>query len=113
MTVSLKNTSGRLKVIVLAHETFCAARGQCGCDVPAARGARRMPRSLTLATGVTATGLDEAVLALPEVRRALQRGELAAERAVPAPPRTPPQRDSAVVAESPSISQPKKKRGSR
>ncbi len=113
MTVSLKNTSGRLKVIVLAHETYCAARGQCGCDVPAGRGARRTPRSLTLATGVTAPGLDEAVLTLPEVRRALQRGELAVEREVPAPPRTPPQPDSAVASESASISQPKKKRGSR
>gem|GEM_PF-1225913 len=113
MTVSLKNTSGRLKVIVLAHETFCAARGQCGCDVPAGRGARRTPRSLTLATGVTAAGLDEAVLTLAEVRRALQRGELGVAREVPAPPRTPPQLDSAVVLESPTISHPKKKRGSR
>ncbi len=113
MTVSLKNKSGRLQVFVLAHETYCAARGECSCDVTRGRGARRTARSLTLPTGVTLDGLDDAVLTVPQVRRAVQRGELGAERAVSAPPRTTPKPDPAVDAESPSISQPRKKRGSR
>ncbi len=113
MTVSLKNKSGRLQVFVLAHETYCAARGECSCEVTPGRGARRTARSLTLPTGVTLDSLDDAVLTVPEVRRAVQRGELGAERAVSAPPRPKAEPDSAVAAESPCISQPKKKRGSR
>jgi hypothetical protein len=119
VTVSLKNTSGRLQVFVLAHETYCAARGECACEVTKGRGSRRIPHSLTLATGVTSGGLHDAVLAVPEVRRAIQRGELRAARDVLAQPRTPGEPDSpvaavaAVATESPSTPQPKKKRGSR
>ncbi len=119
MTVSLKNTSGRLQVFVLAHETCCAARGECGCSVTQGRSARRIPGSLTLATGVTSAGLHDAVLALPEVRRAIQRGELSVGRDTPVQPRSPVEPDSPVAAiavaasGSPGAPQPKKKRGSR
>ncbi len=66
MTVSLTNTSNRCQVFVLAHETYCKAVGECACDVEQGRSARRTPRSLTLASGVTSTELDDALLSVPD-----------------------------------------------
>ena len=111
--VSLKNRSGRMQIFVLAHESYCAARGECACSQPTARGARRVPRSLTLAAGATSPEVPDAVLAVPAVGQAVRRGELIVQRPIPvAPPAAPrvavtPQRDP------PSRVQPKKKRGSR
>jgi hypothetical protein len=82
VTVSLTNTSGRCQVFVLAHETYCRARGACACDEGLRRGAKRTPTSLTLASGVTSPELDDAVLAVPEVVRAARRGELTVKRHV-------------------------------
>lgn len=79
MTVSLTNTSRRCLVFVLAHDVFCVANGRCRC----APGARPVPTSLTLAAGVTIDGLDEAVLAIPTVIRAIRDGALAANRGAP------------------------------
>lgn len=76
MTVSLTNTSGRCLVFVLAHDVFCVANGRCRC----APGNRPIPTSLTIAAGVTIDGLDEAVLAIPAVIRAIRDGALAANR---------------------------------
>ena len=86
MTVSLTNTSRRCLVFVLAHETYCQALGECRCDVEQGRRARRMARSLTLASGVTSPGLDDAVLTIPEVVRAVKRGDLSVKRHVPERP---------------------------
>ena len=83
MTVSLTNTSGRCLVFVLAHETFCKALGECRCDIEQGRRARRTARSLTLASGVTSPTLDDAVLTIPEVVRAVKRGDLSVKRHVP------------------------------
>lgn len=83
MTLSLTNTSGRCVVFVLAHETYCKALGECRCDVEQGRRARRTPRSLTLASGVTSPALDDAVLAVPDVVRAAKRGDLRVKRHVP------------------------------
>ena len=111
MTVILKNTSGRLQTFVLAHETYCRALGECACEVTTGRAGRRTPRSLTLATGVASPELPEAVLALPEVRRALAEGAVSARRVTPPPPevREPPSRR----VNRPTAPHPKKKRGSR
>lgn len=79
MTVSLTNTSRRCMVFVLAHDVFCVENGRCRC----APGVRPLPSSLTLATGVTVGGLDDAVLAVPEVIRAVRDGALAANRGAP------------------------------
>lgn len=87
MTVSLINTSGRCQVVVLAHETYCNARGACACDVSTGRNARRMPTSLTLASGVTSPEVHDAVLAVPDVVRAVKRGEVSVKRHVPEPSR--------------------------
>ena len=76
MSISLTNTSRRCLVFVLAHDVFCVANGRCRC----APGARTVPTSLTIAAGVTIDGLDEAVLVVPAVIRAIRDGALAANR---------------------------------
>ena len=86
MTVSLTNTSGRCLVFVLAHETYCHALGDCRCDIEQGRRARRTAKSLTLASGVTSPTLDDAVLTIPEVVRAVKRGDLSVKRHVPERP---------------------------
>lgn len=86
MTVSLTNTSGRCLVFVLAHETYCQALGECRCEVEQGRRARRTATSLTLASGVTSPALDDAVLTIPDVVRAVKRGDLAVKRHVPERP---------------------------
>ena len=95
MTVSLTNTSGRCLVFVLAHETYCQALGDCRCEVEQGRRARRTAKSLTLASGLTSPALDDAVLTIPEVVRAVKRGDLSVKRHVPELPKP------AVVATSP------------
>lgn len=87
MTVSLTNTSGRCLIFVLAHEMYCEALGECRCDVEAGRRARRIAKSLTLASGVTSTALDDAVLTLSDVVRAVKCGDLSVKRHVPELPR--------------------------
>lgn len=76
MTVSLTNTSRRCMVFVLAHDVFCVANSRCRC----APGNRPVPTSLTIAAGVTIDGLDEAVLVVSAVIRAVRDGALAANR---------------------------------
>jgi hypothetical protein len=78
MTVSLTNTSLRCQVFVLAHEVFCAACGRCACRT----GARRVASSLTIASGMTVGALSDAVLAVPEVSRAIRSGALLVKRGV-------------------------------
>ena len=95
MTVSLTNTSGRCLVFVLAHEAYCQALGECRCEIEHGRRARRMARSLTLASEVTSPALDDAVLTIPEVVRAVKRGDLSVKRHVPELPKP------AVVATRP------------
>lgn len=79
MTVYLTNTSRRCLVFVLAHDVFCVANGRCRC----APGNRPVPTSLTIAAGVTIDGLDEAVLAIPAVIRAIRDVALSANRGPP------------------------------
>jgi hypothetical protein len=86
VTVSLTNTSRRCLVFVLAHETYCQALGECRCYVEEGRRARRTAKSLTLASDVTSPALDDAVLTIPEVVRAVKRGDLTVKRNVPERP---------------------------
>lgn len=116
MTVSLTNTSNRCQVFVLAHETYCKALGECACEVEQGRAPRRTPRSLTLTTGVTSPALDDAVLAVPDVVRAVRSGELAVKRHVaepsrPALPMTPTPTSAPEASRPPDVSRAKKKRG--
>ena len=87
MTITLTNTSGRLKTFTLPHESYCKARGRCSCTKTSGRDARRVPSSLTLAADARLEGLDEGVLSVPEIERALRAGDLRVERKPPPPVR--------------------------
>jgi hypothetical protein len=75
VSISVTNTSRRCQVFVLAHEVYCAALGRCACRT----GTRRVPSSLTIASGVTVS-VDDAVLAVPELVRAVREGLLSVKR---------------------------------
>ena len=99
MTVSLTNTSGRCQVFVLAHETYCQALRECRCAHEPGRAARRVPGSLTLAAGATTNPQEDAVLSIPEVERAIRRGELSVRQHRVAPAR--PARSKATTLPAP------------
>ena len=91
MTLTLINRSGRCLGLNLPHARVCTA-GACGCTLTADRPPRRICRSLTLPAGHAATGLPEAVLAAPEVRAAVARGELEVRRREPKLPAPEPRK---------------------
>lgn len=111
MTVSLTNTSGRCQVFVLAHETYCQALRECRCAREPGRAARRIPGSLTLAAGATTNPQEDAVLAIPEVDRALRRGELTVRQHRAAPARPP--RSKGTTLELPAGLRPPAGAGSK
>jgi hypothetical protein len=76
MSVSISNRSGRCQVFVLPHEVVCTSLGRCLCVPPERRSGRPVAASLTLATGMSATGLPEAVLRAPDVAKAISRSEV-------------------------------------
>lgn len=76
MTVTLTNTSRRLKVVTLTHTTYCEVCGECSCTITPGRTPRRLAASITLLGGNTSAELDDAVLHLPDVMRAVRAGEL-------------------------------------
>ena len=91
MAVTIRNMERRMKVINLPHESYCKSAGQCSCDKQTVTvvvqdprtGERnlvsrdkRIPSSLTLLSQETRKDLPEAVLEVPEVKRALRAGRL-------------------------------------
>ena len=93
MTVTLINTTRRMKVINLPHASYCEALGTCACT--AGRGDRLTASSLTLCAGSTTLGLHEAVLQLPDVARDIRAGELRVRRDVSPPqPKSRPRKAS-------------------
>jgi len=80
VTITLINTTRRMQVINLPHDFYCATAGTCVCAQEAGRGGRRIPSSLTLPAGSVTTGLDEALLHVPEIIRGLSTGELRVRR---------------------------------
>lgn len=92
MTITLINTTKRMKVINLPHDIYCAAAGKCACTAAAGRDGRRIGSSLTLPAGSITPGLDEAVLLEPEVARDVRAGELRVRREAPVPKNTNPSR---------------------
>lgn len=80
MSVTLTNALRRLVTFLLPHESYCVARGACACSLQPGRGGRRLPSSLTLATGVTLEDVPEAVLSVPAVAAAIRRGDVILKR---------------------------------
>jgi len=96
MTLTLTNTSTRMQVFNLPHESYCAALGRCACrtaeaprsaplavrELPGQPVRTRRPAcaSLTLPARQSATGLPDAVLAAPDVARAVRSGLVAVRR---------------------------------
>jgi len=85
VTITLINTTRRMKVINLPHDIYCAAAGKCACTPASGRAGRRIASSLTLPAGTATSGIDEAVLLVPEVARDVRAGDLRVRREVPAP----------------------------
>jgi hypothetical protein len=85
-TLTLTNTSGRMRTFVLEHDAVC--QGGCACEQ--SRDAR-VPQTLTLAAGARVAGLARVVLTVPAVLSAVRRGELVVvEDAAPSSPPPPP-----------------------
>ena len=100
MSVSISNTSGRCMVFVLPHDPVCAALGRCQCEAAVRRQERPVAPSLTLATGMTATGLPDAFLEAPDVARAVRRGDVRIDREVETATESP---EPAEAAEKPRV----------
>jgi len=119
MAIALKNMERRMQVFNLRHDIYCDVAGTCGCTDqtvttveespmtgerrPRSR-KRKVPTSLTLLALEKCEGLHEAVLRVPEIRRAVDSGTLrvltmAAPTTTPAvetkppTPETKPRRD--------------------
>ena len=91
MPIALKNMERRMQVFNLRHDIYCDAAGTCGCSEqtvttveespmtgerrPRSR-KRKVPTSLTLLALEKSEGLHEAILRVPEVRRAVDSGTL-------------------------------------
>jgi hypothetical protein len=82
MNTTLTNASRRIAVINLIHDVYCEAKGSCVCTL---QGGKRHARAVTIPAGESVAGLDEAVLALPDVIRAVRAGELCVRRQAPPP----------------------------
>ena len=82
MSITLINASRRIAIINLAHDTYCKSLGSCVCSV---QGPRRHARAVTIPAGESVADLDEAVLTLPDVIRAIRAGELRVRRQPPPP----------------------------
>ena len=80
MTVNLVNKTRRMKVFNLPHEIFCKSLGKCQCK----RSSKHpIPMSLTIPAGQSIDGLAEPVVQIPEIARAVKRGELEVKEVKP------------------------------
>lgn len=82
MTITLINATRRITVINLIHDVYCEAKGTCVCGL---QGGKRHARAVTIPAGESVADLDEAVLTLPDVIRAIRAGELRVRRQPPPP----------------------------
>jgi len=77
MTISLINATRRIKIYNLPHQIYCRALGHCACMTS---GDRMLSSSLTILAGATVTGIEEAVLHIPEVKRDIRKSLLRVRR---------------------------------
>ena len=83
MSVTIVNNTRRMKVFNLTHASYCDALGRCACTILPGRAKRRVATSLTIPAGGEFKGLADAVLAVPEIARAVKAGQLTAKRSRP------------------------------
>lgn len=76
MSVTLINRMDRLRVFILTHAEYCIPRGACACTTLPGRDARQVPTSLTLPAKTSVEGLDDALLGVPEIARAVRARDL-------------------------------------
>ena len=88
MSVTLINTTRRMVVLNLPHESYCKALGRCACTPHPLREEATVASSLTIPAGQAVADLPEAVLSAPEVDRAVKAGELHVKQ-TPAPAPAP------------------------
>ena len=84
MSVTLINTTRRMVVLNLPHESYCKALGRCACTPHPLRENATVASSLTIPAGQAVADLPEAVLSAPEADQAIKTGELLVEQ-TPAP----------------------------
>ena len=109
-----------MKVINLPHESYCKSAGKCSCAKQTVTvvvqdprtGERnqvsrdkRIPSSLTLLSQETRKDLPEAVLEVPEVKRALRTGRLRVIEQKSGSKDEPPV-DTGVTEPAPAAEQP-------
>jgi hypothetical protein len=121
MPITMENRGRQMQVFNLPHERYCEKSGRCGCAQEivntwvenAATGERslrstvkRIPASLTLLAREKHPGLAEAVLEVPEVQRAIERGTLRVwtERARQAVDVAPQKRERRSASASAAVS---------
>jgi hypothetical protein len=91
MSIVIKNMERRMRIINLPHETYCKAAGRCACaketvttvvhdpktgERSMVSRVKRIPSSLTILGLEAREGLPDALLEIPEVKRALRAGRL-------------------------------------
>ena len=117
MPITLENRERRMQVFNLPHDIYCEAIEYCACTPTevttvledARTGERavrmrtkRIPASITLLARERWSGLPEAVLRIPEISRAVERGVLRVlterQSAKPASKRKPERRPPSASA---------------
>ena len=115
MGVSLRNAWQKPFIATMYHDVFCRRRGECCCGVVKVRSEKgklvteRQPKSFQIDVGKS-DEFDQAVLHLPQVKKAVKdgwlvRGDLEAQaKAQPAKPAAPAEPAKPVEAPAPKLS---------
>jgi hypothetical protein len=77
-TLTLINTTRRMKIYNLPHDTYCSALGRCACTRLDGRQARLICASITIPAGGFVNELPKAVFEVAEIQRDLKVGHLRA-----------------------------------
>lgn len=80
MSITLINTTKRMKVYNLPHESFCKALGGCKCTILAGRDNKRLCSSISIPAGAFIENMPDAIMEIAEVIRDLKSGNLRAHR---------------------------------
>lgn len=79
-TITLINTTRRMKVYNLPHNTYCKALGRCACTRLPGREGRRVCASITLPAGGFVNELPKAVFEVAEIHSDLKSGLIRAHQ---------------------------------